>query len=200
MLDQVQQRTGGRSARVREAVLRATVEVVAESGYAGLSFEEVARRSGVHKTTVYRRWPTTAALVLDALLERSAEAVPVPDTGSVREDLRRFVRAIASNVTSPLGAALVATLTGEPADETVDALVHDFWRARFALAAEIVQRGIDRGELRADVDAGLVVELLVAPLYLRLLVTREPVNRRYADRVVDLAVAGCANTRATPQV
>ena len=196
MLDQVQQRTGGRSARVREAVLRATVEVVAESGYAGLSFEEVARRSGVHKTTVYRRWPTTAALVLDALLERSAEAVPVPDTGSVREDLHRFVRAIASNITSPLGAALVATLTGEPADETVDALVHDFWRARFALAAEIVQRGIDRGELRADVDAGLVVELLVAPLYLRLLVTREPVNRRYADRVVDLAVAGCANTRS----
>ena len=193
MLDQVQQRTGGRSARVREAVLHATVEVVAEAGYAGLSFEEVARRSGVHKTTVYRRWPTTAALVLDALLERSAESVPVPDTGSVREDLRRFVRAIAANITSPLGAALVATLTGEPADEAVDALVHEFWRARFALAGEIVQRGIERGELRADVDPDLVVELLVAPLYLRLLVTREPVTRRYADRVVDLALAGMAS-------
>ena len=174
-------------------MLHATVEVVAEAGYAGLSFEEVARRSGVHKTTVYRRWPTTAALVLDALLERSAESVPVPDTGSVREDLRRFVRAIAANITSPLGAALVATLTGEPSDAATDALVHDFWRTRFALAGEIVQRGIERGELRADVDPDLVVELLVAPLYLRLLVTREPVTRRYADRVVDLALAGVAS-------
>ena len=192
MLDQVQRRTGGRSARVREAVLHATVEVLAESGYRGLSFEEVARRSGVHKTTVYRRWPSTAALVLDALLERSAEAVPVPDTGSVRDDLRRFVRAVAGNITSPLGAALVATLTGEPADPATEAVVHDFWRARFALAGEILQRGIDRGEVRADVDAHLVVELLVAPLYLRLLVTREPVTRRYADRVVDLALAGVA--------
>lgn len=190
MLDQVQQRTGGRSARVREAVLHATVEVVAEAGYAGLSFEEVARRSGVHKTTLYRRWPTTAALVLDALLERSAEAVPVPDSGSVREDLRRFVRAIAANITSPLGGAVVATLVREPLDEP---MVHEFWRTRFALAAEIVQRGIDRGELRADVDRDLVVELLVAPLYLRLLVTREPVTRRYADRVVGLALAGAAS-------
>src|SRR5664280_783734 len=94
-------RPGGRSARVRAAVLEATLDQLAESGYDGLSFEAVAVRAGVHKTTLYRRWSDRTDLVLDAMLELSSQTVPVPDFGSVRADLLAIARGIAGNLSSP---------------------------------------------------------------------------------------------------
>ena len=90
-------RPGGRSARVRAGVLAAARELVAEQGYEPVSIEQIAARAGVHKTTVYRRWPTKARLVMDAVEDMSAERVPVPDTGALASDLRRFSRAIVAN-------------------------------------------------------------------------------------------------------
>src|SRR5687767_15007682 len=94
-------RPGGRSARVREAVLSATTAVLAEDGYERLSIETVAVRAGVHKTTVYRRWPTRAQLVVDALQERSERNVPVPDTGTFAGDLDALARSVVANIGSP---------------------------------------------------------------------------------------------------
>ena len=83
-------RPGGRSARVRAAVLRATLDELAAVGYGNLSFESVAHRAGVHKTTLYRHWPGREALVREALLARSEVTVPIPDTGSLGADLIAF--------------------------------------------------------------------------------------------------------------
>jgi AcrR family transcriptional regulator len=177
-------RPGGRSARNRRAVLDATVETLVDRGYAGLSVDEVATRAGVHKTTIYRRWPNVGALVVEALLDRQREHVPIPDTGDLRTDLNALLDAVAASITSPDGRALLRAAQDSASPE-LDTLVHQFWHARFALAREIFQRAADRGEIRNDLDHDLLVELAVAPLFFRHLVTREPLGRAFRERVLD---------------
>ena len=92
-------RPGGRSARIRQAVLDAAFAELGEKGYGGLSIEAVALRSGVAKTTVYRRWPTRDELVADALDSRSDRNEPVPDTGSLRGDLKEFCEGVRAKLT-----------------------------------------------------------------------------------------------------
>ena len=92
-LDTVRERPGGRSARIREAVLEATLESLLNEGYASLSHRVVAKRAGVDPATVYRRWPTRPRLAVDALLDTAQATVPVPDTGDVAKDMRRFLDA-----------------------------------------------------------------------------------------------------------
>jgi AcrR family transcriptional regulator len=153
--------------------------------------EEVARRAGVHKTTVYRRWPTKAQLVAETIRERSRQRVPVPDTGSLAGDLRTLARAVTANVGSETGRRLTRTLVA--ASATSDEVAEDavgFWAERLALTAVIVERAVERGELPADSDANLVVETLIGPLYVRLLLTGEPIDAGFADRVAALVAAG----------
>jgi AcrR family transcriptional regulator len=180
-------RPGGRSARVRRSILDATVDALVEHGYTGLSVEEVATRAGVHKTTIYRRWPNLGTLVVDALLDRQRELVPIPDTGELRGDLLALLDAVAASVTSPEGRALLraAQESGPP---EIEAMVHGFWNARFALARQIFRRAADRGEIPADLDRNLMIEMAVAPLFFRALVTREPLGRAFRARLVDALI------------
>jgi AcrR family transcriptional regulator len=151
----------------------------------------------VHKTTVYRRWPTKAVLVADAARERSRVMVPVPDTGTFAGDLRALARAIAANIGSEEGTRVTRTLVGAATtSDDVAAASVDFWAERFALTGTIVDRAIARGEVPAGTDRRLVIEALVGPLYVRLLLTREPVDRAFADRVAALVTAG-TERRAT---
>jgi AcrR family transcriptional regulator len=176
---------------VREAVLAATSEVLAEDGYEHLSVETVASRAGVHKTTVYRRWPSKAELVADATRERSRQLVPIPDTGSLAGDLRALARAIAANIGSEAGTRLTRTLVAaaSTSDDVADAYA-DFWSERFALTGAIVDRAVERGELPPGTDRRLVIESLIGPMYVRLLLTRDPVDRAYADRIAAFVTAG----------
>jgi AcrR family transcriptional regulator len=178
-------RPGGRSARVRSAVLRATLDELAAVGYGDLSFESVARRASVHKTTLYRHWPNREALVREALLARSEVTVPIPDTGSLREDLIAFGRSVVANITAPDYEAIVRAVAS---DARIEGALGDasrgFWRERFQLARIIVLRGVERGEIGADVDPNLLLESLVGPLYLRLLITREPLDDAFVEALV----------------
>ncbi|WP_159792161.1 TetR/AcrR family transcriptional regulator [Puerhibacterium puerhi] len=180
-------RPGGRSARVREAVLAAVVAELVDGGYASLTFDRVAARAGVHRATLYRRWPSREQLVAEALLAQAGREIPLPDTGSLRGDLRALAHAVAASITSPLGEGVLRTLVSE-AGRAPDITVagRTFWGQRFAAAAELVRRGVERGEVRPDVDPQLVLQMLVAPLFFRLLVAAEPVTAEYADRVLDL--------------
>jgi AcrR family transcriptional regulator len=189
-----EQRPGGRSARVRADVLRAAAELLAESGYDGLSIEAVAARARVHKTTVYRRWPTKAELVADTLSARSEEAVPVPDTGSLAGDLAALARAVAANIGSDVGAAMTRTLVAASATSTdVAATGAEFWARRLSLTGAIVERAVARGELPPGTDPNLVIETLIGPLYVRVLMTGEPIDAELADRVAALVAAGAAS-------
>ncbi len=151
----------------------------------------MARRAGVHKTSLYRRWGTRDSLVLDAILARAGEWVPIPDTGSVRQDLLELAHAIIANVSAPEMEAVIRAFVAEaPRESALASRGREFWVARFTADRQIVQRGIDRGELPADTDPDLVIEALLGPLYLRLLITGEPLEMAFVVRVVDLLLAG----------
>lgn len=181
-----------RGEHVRLTVLAAAFDELAEHGAGAATVAGVARRSGVHETTIYRRWVTKENLFVEALLSRSAEEIPTPDTGSIRGDLLAVVRAVIAYVTSPVGLAAlhVATLT---ADDQQDAR-QAFWAARINALRPVVERGIARGELRPDTDAGLLLETLIAPLHGRLLLTGETVDERLGERIVDLVLRGASSS------
>lgn len=188
-------RPGGRSARVRAAVFEAAVEELAAVGYASFSVEGVARRAGVNKTTVYRRWRDRENLLLEAMLERGREQVPIPDTGSLRTDLLAYGKAIVAGVQTPeieAGVRAVASI-GDP-DSPITKASHSFWGTRLDLASQIVDRAIARDEIPARVDPRVVVEAIIAPIYFRLLLSRDTLDRRFLER---LAAFAAAATRAT---
>jgi AcrR family transcriptional regulator len=175
-------------------VLDATAEVLSESGYEGLSIDAVATRAGVHKTTVYRRWPTKAELVAEATRDRSQRRVPVPQTGSFAGDLEALARAVVANIGSKVGAKMTHTLVAASATSPeVAEGTEAFWRERLALTSVIVERAIERGEIPKNTDPNLVIETLIGPLYVRLLLTGEPINRAFADRVAALVAGGAAS-------
>jgi AcrR family transcriptional regulator len=188
-----EQRPGGRAALVRTAVLEAAAELLSEVGYDKMSIEEVATRAGVHKTTVYRRWPTKAALTADAISLHSAGAVPIPDTGTVVGDLQVLAREVVANIGTAGGSRRSRSIVAAAAasDELTSAM-HGFWAERVTLSAQIVERAIERGELPASTDANLIIETVIGPLWVRLLLTGEPVDDDLADRIVELVTAGAA--------
>src|SRR6201998_1847391 len=187
---EAQRRPGGRSARVRAAVLQAALDAMAEHGPGGLTISEIARRAGVHATSVQRRWGTTENVVLDAMLTRSQEELPGPDTGTLREDLIAFARLIAAYLATPLGAALSRTMAVAEDDPDMADGRLQFWRARYDIARIMISRAIERRELAAGTDSQLALELLIAPLHFRALLTRQPIDESLIEQVVDTLLRG----------
>jgi AcrR family transcriptional regulator len=177
-------RPGGRSARVRASVLASTVEVLAEHGYDELSYEEVANRAGVHKTSIYRWWPTKTDLVLDAMLTGAGAVVEMRDTGDIDADILAFLRAVARNVTSPLGRALLIATARAGERTEPDAVRKRFWDERFRLAAERLERAKNSGQLPPQADAAILVEALVSPIHFRALISGAPINDRFLRSVM----------------
>jgi AcrR family transcriptional regulator len=192
----VQRRPGGRSARVRSAVLHAALEELAAGGYASLSIEGVARRAGVHKTTLYRRWGNRENLLLEALLQRGEEMVPIPDTGSLRTDLLEYGKEIVANIRTPEAEAIVRAVAAiGDRDTTLAQASKRFWSARLELAAEMVERAVARGEIPPPADPALVVEAMVAPIYFRLLMSGEELDGAFVERLAGLVAEGAGASR-----
>jgi AcrR family transcriptional regulator len=185
-------RTGGRSARVRQAVLQATVQTVAERGADAVNIAEIARQAGVHDTSIYRRWPTKEHLIFDALLDYSVAQLPIPDTGTLRADLLAFASLIAGYAATPIGQALLKAMAVTDDDAALAAGRAQFWQFRLDQARAMIDRAITRGELRADTDPALAIELLIAPLHFRLLLSRQPIDERISGQLIDLLLNGLA--------
>jgi AcrR family transcriptional regulator len=194
--DSARRRLGRRGPRVREAVLDATIQALVANGLDGVSVADVAARAGVHETSIYRRWRVRENLIVDALLARSGEALPPPDTGSVRTDLITMLRGLAEFLDTPEGAALVRIGAVTVDDQRLAEGRRAFWTTRLDAARTVIERGVDRGELRSDTDAHLLLEMLVAPLHMRVLLTGEPWEPDLAERLVDLALAGVQESAA----
>jgi AcrR family transcriptional regulator len=180
-------RPGGRSERVRQAVLDATADELLEVGFERLSIVSVAQRAGVHHTTIYRRWETKSRLVLDAIIELTREHLPAPDLGDLRSDLRAYFGALVAAFGQPRIAALVRGLVSLPPNEFAEER-HAYWQDRFRVADEIAQRAIARGELRAHTDSWRLVELIAGPLWMRVLMTGLPVDSEFLSRAIDDAL------------
>ena len=189
---QVRRRTGGRSARVRSAVLEATLEVVAEHGPAAVTMGDIARRAGVHASSIQRRWGSPENLTLDALLAYSQAQLPIPNTATVRSDLIEFARLIAAYLATPLGAALIRVMAVAEDDPALADSRARFWRSRLDAARVIVDRAIERGEMATGTDPQLPLELLVSPLHMRALLTRQPIDDAQIAQIVDTLLGGLA--------
>jgi AcrR family transcriptional regulator len=181
----------GRGPKVRAAVLAATIAELAESGYGGLTIDNVARRAGVHKTTIYRRWPDRDRLIGDALTDQVALEVPIPDTGAIETDLREMAHTLVRWLGSAIGRAVSATMLSADAAQVpeIATIKHRFYEDRFRRAEPLIARAVARGELPAGTDPTAVIRTLIAPIYLRLLVTAEPIDETVADHAAAAAVA-----------
>jgi AcrR family transcriptional regulator len=184
-------RPGGRSARVRSAVLAATADLITEGGYDLVEVSVVARRAGVHPTTIYRRWPTRAQLVGEALLEQARTLSPTPDTGSLEADLTRLLRDGAALVRTPAVRAMFQVLLAGSTDPTpeVAAARDRFWAAHFIEAHAIVARATARSELPAGSDPATLIDLTVGPALLRLLLMGQELDEPEIGAIVVRAVA-----------
>lgn len=193
-----EQRPGGRAAHVRSTVLDATSALLEEVGYDELSIDDVAARAGVHKTTVYRRWPTKPALIADAARVQAAVDVPTPDTGTLLGDLQTLAREVAANIGSAGGGRRARTIVAAAAgSDELSHVVHSFWAHRLGAATPIIERAVDRGELPDAADANLLIEAVVGPIWLRLLLTGEPVDDDFADRIAELVTSGARHPQAS---
>jgi AcrR family transcriptional regulator len=188
-----------RDARNDRAILEATLEILREHGYGGLTIDGVAAKAGVGRPTVYRRWPSKPALVVAALVDSSRLAVPAPDTGSLRRDLIAIQRHQIELMNSPdnrrVTAGLIADLANDP--DLAEIYVSKYLAPRRATVWRVLQRGVDRGELDPDVDFAFVYDLLVGPLFMRAVVWGEQLAPDAAEITADVILTAFAPT-ATP--
>ncbi|GAA4387870.1 TetR/AcrR family transcriptional regulator [Tsukamurella soli] len=189
-----QTRAGGRrpagaavpSERVTEAIRTATFALLAEVGFGRLSIEAVAERAGVSKTAIYRRWSSKQELVVGLVTPVAMTGLTVPDTGAFVTDLEAYLRAGRDVLSHPLVGVIAPDLLAEAArnPELSQSLVEALREPRRAQAAGLLDRAIDRGELPADTDVDLALDLVAGPLYWRLAVTHSEVSDDYLQRLV----------------
>ena len=183
-------RPGGRTAKVRRAVLDATLDELVEHGFNGLNLDQVATAAGVGKTTVYRRWRNAAGLVTDLLADLADQSVTPPDTGDLAGNLAVQAESVLGAITDPrLGATFAAIISGATCTESTSQALQRFHERRIDEWAGNIAPAIASGELPAGTDARELVRAVAAPLYYRWLVTREPVDADTARRSVTAALA-----------
>lgn len=183
-------RPGGRTAKVRTAVLEATQEALVEAGFHGLNPDRVAARAGVGKTTVYRRWGSAAGLVADLLRDMAEQSVAAADTGSLEGDLLANARLVHETLTDPrMGPVFRAVIAAAACDEECATALNGFYATRIREWAPCVERAAGRGEIPAGTDAGEVIRSVSAPLYYRFAVSREALAEADAVRAAAVAVS-----------
>ncbi|MGB3486249.1 MAG: TetR/AcrR family transcriptional regulator [Mycobacterium sp.] len=178
-----------------QAVTDATLDVMADKGFADFTISDVAARAGVNEASIYRRWGGRDNLIVETLLAHSRRTIPVPDTGSIRTDLTDLTCAVADYLTTPAGKAWSHVLASS-GDETRWAQIRfDFWNTRLNTMRITVDRAVERQEIPADTDPRLVLEALIAPLQFRTLVTRETFDHRFCRQLVQLVLDGISHPK-----
>jgi AcrR family transcriptional regulator len=184
-----------RSEKARHAILEAAANLLLLRGLGAVSMDAVAETAGVSKATIYRWWPSKEMLALDALLDWAGTSAPARDTGALRGDLLALVRPWVREIRrQPYGRVIAALVTEAQSDPPFA----EAYRARFveprreAMRAAFA-RAAERGEVPADLDVEVAVDLIYGPLYHRLLHGHAPLSPRFGEAVVDMALAGIVN-------
>jgi AcrR family transcriptional regulator len=187
----VVRRPGGRSARVRTAVLDATLDELVEHGYAAMTIQSIADRAGVNKTSLYRRWGSKGALLADALLASSSPPIDPPDTGDVRRDLFSLW------ITAPMPQqrrdlsrpiAVSRALAAASVDPAVAAAHHELWQRRLDLVRAIVDRAVQRDQLPPTADPELLMDLLFGPVITRVVTRGKAPTTGFLMQILEAAL------------
>ncbi len=189
-----------RSEEARRKALAAATQLIVERGVASLTIEEVAHRSGVAKTTIYRHWPERTSLILDTV--RSCfGAVPTPDTGSLRGDLDAYFGGmVVADLSGTIGDLMPALVDAAARDSDLELLLDRISQERQRPILDIVERAQARGDLPADLDLRVVIGTIVGPIVFRKLIWRQPIDAAYLEGCLDVAVAGLAAMRPAAAV
>jgi AcrR family transcriptional regulator len=185
-----------REARADRAILTATLQLMAERGVRDLRMDDVADRAGVGKATIYRRYRSKDALISDAIATLVSE-IAIPDTGSTRADLLALMRQAVELYSGSLAARLMPAVLEETRrnPELASTVRDEFLAGRRAALSVVLERGVQRGDLRRGLDLDLALDVLGGALFYRLLVTGGPIDERLAEGVVELILAGFAPSR-----
>jgi AcrR family transcriptional regulator len=181
-----------RSEESRQSILRSTLKLLKrDGGFPELSIEAIAADASVGKTTVYRWWPTKAALVADAFFASAEEELQFPNTGSVQRDMSLQMRRVIRIFRSERGKVVAALLAGGQSDpELLEAFRERFLWPKRRQAYQTLQRGIDRCELPADSDLDLILDSLYGPIYMRFLIRHDKLDESFADEICRLVLEG----------
>ena len=180
-----------RSEHVGRAVIEATRALIAEGGYSAATIEAISARSGVAKTSIYRRWPNRATIVVELLMRTATEAVPIPTGRNPKRALRTEMEGVAG-VSDQLPGQLLRALLGvaQSDPEVAAALVEGVFLPRSEASSRAVRRAQVEGSLREDIPPLLAVDILFGPIFYRLLVRHQPLNDAYVGQVFKYVIEG----------
>ena|SRR5579872_7245788 len=182
-----------RDEEARNAILRASLSLVKEFGYRSLTVEKIAQRAGTGKTTIYRWWPSKAAVVAEAFVFYISPQIEFPSISAMSacESIRRQMQAVARAFRSPHGDLLRALVAEAQFDSELSQAWVKIWvEPRRALAIEILKAGIASGELRSDIDVNVAIDSLYGGLYYRFLIPYAPLSPKYAGELADTVLNG----------
>ena len=178
-----QKRPGGRTAEVTRRINDAVIALLMEGGLDACSFQNVAARAGVERSTLYRRCPDRWPTIIDAIVEYAERVTPVTDTGSFRGDLREVLLRVREVLHSPLGSpemGVAVALQGGAAPDHTDR----FWASRLKQIEPMFEKAIDRGELAVDVDREQLFSIASGVLFFYAFV----IGKEASDATVDLVI------------
>ena len=182
-------RAGGRSARVVARVLETTLDVLGRDGFGRLRVEDIASRAGVNKTTIYRRWPTRAELVVAALTTLAGPPRAV-ETGRLEPDLVALFMSATTLKATPAGRGMVSALIAERGDPEVDRVCTELREMHRRPARVLLEHARTRGELPRRTDIDLLLDVLTGAVYGRLRECPEPLDADWVRRVIRLVLSG----------
>lgn len=180
-----------RDVATEKAILTASYDLLLENGFGAITVEKIAERAKVSKATIYKWWPNKAAVVMDGFLSAAMSRLPVPDTGSVINDIVIQVGNLARFLISREGKVINELI----AEGQFDGKLAEAYRARYFNprrldSRRILERGVQRGELKEDLDIELCIDLIYGPLFYRLLVTGEKIDETFIKALIHYAFEG----------
>ncbi|WP_342424239.1 TetR/AcrR family transcriptional regulator [Paenibacillus sp. FSL E2-0178] len=180
-----------RNTEAKNAILNASYDLLLEMGFGAVTVEKIAEQAQVSKATIYKWWPNKAAVVMDGYLFAATARLPIPDSGSVKEDLLIHAGNLAMFLSSREGK-VITELIGEG---QFDAGLAEAYRSRYfgprrQEAWQLLERGVARGELKQELDIGSCIDLIYGPIFYRLLLTGDELNEESVRKLVLLALEG----------
>lgn len=178
-----------------QRILDETFALVGAMEPGKVSINEIAAAAGVAKQTIYRWWPSRTAVILDSLVVGTMKATPFPETDDIRADFQAHLRTVIRLFNSPTGRIVREMLAEAQTDEIIATEFRQrFWQPRRELSAARLQRGIERGQIRSDIDEEIVLDAIYGPLWARLMIGHLPLTSAHAQRITDAIWPGIRAT------
>ncbi|ESA34904.1 family transcriptional regulator [Leptolyngbya sp. Heron Island J] len=185
-----------RSVESKQAILMAAWNLLQHCSVRKLSIEAIAREAGVGKTTIYRWWPSKAAVVIDAFLAQVEACLPFPETKTAAESLALQMQQVVKIMGGDVGRIVTQIIAeGQCDSKALESFCDRFLNPRRAAARQVILQGIKSGEFAPDLDPELAMDILYGPIYYRLLVKHLPLDETFAAALSQQAIASILNPK-----